>query len=99
MGNWQISIEGTGAHHNHDYPSDANQLAKEFVEQLKAKGHTVERASFTYGGRDVFPSNYTNQSITSLEPSTLQDGTVVGYNARLSGGELVFLPIDKLPQP
>jgi hypothetical protein len=53
MGNWNINIEGIGPHHNpDDYPKDANRMAAEFVKRLKEAGHTVSRASFTYGGTE-----------------------------------------------
>ena len=52
MGNWNISINGIGAHHNKDNPTDANKLAKEFVKKLKAAGQTVEFASFDFWGGD-----------------------------------------------
>ncbi|HVI40395.1 MAG TPA: hypothetical protein VM577_07020 [Anaerovoracaceae bacterium] len=50
MGCWNITIRGIGAHHNPDYPADADKMAKEFVRQLKSKGHTITSASITYGG-------------------------------------------------
>lgn len=50
MGNWNINIQGIGAHHNADNPKDADRMAKEFVEELK-KSHTVEHATFTYGAK------------------------------------------------
>lgn len=54
MGNWNITIQGAGAHHNHalaiDY--DANKMAAEFVEKLRAAGHSVTSATFTHGGSD-----------------------------------------------
>lgn len=49
MGNWHISIEGVGSHHNKDNPPDADRMAAEFVEALKSKGHQISRASFTFG--------------------------------------------------
>lgn len=52
MGRWSIAIEGTGAHHNADYPQDANKMAEEFVGRLKSAGHQVEHATFTSGSRD-----------------------------------------------
>ena len=52
MGMWHISIQGTGAHHNTDYPKDANKMASEFVEALKAAGHQIRSATFTHGGRE-----------------------------------------------
>ena len=56
MGNWNITIRGIGAHHNKDNPTDANRMSKEFVEALKAAGHRVLGASFTFGGEeDLLP--------------------------------------------
>lgn len=52
MGNWHISIEGIGVHHNTDNPKDANKMAKVFVKELKKAGHTVVYSSFTYGGAE-----------------------------------------------
>lgn len=51
MGNWHISIQGTGAHHNSDNPGDVDRLVAEFVEDLKRKGQTVEHATLTYGAK------------------------------------------------
>lgn len=50
MGNWNISIEGVGAHHNTDYPKDANKMAESFAVALKDAGHKVTKATFTFGG-------------------------------------------------
>lgn len=52
MGNWVIHIEGTGAHHNSNPASDANEKAKEFVHELIGIGQNVESATFTAGSRD-----------------------------------------------
>lgn len=49
MGNWNITIRGVGAHHNKDYPADANVMTAAFVKALREAGHTVIAASFTYG--------------------------------------------------
>jgi hypothetical protein len=35
MGNWRITITGTGSHHNVDVPGDADKLFREFVEKLR----------------------------------------------------------------
>lgn len=51
MGNWNINIQGVGAHHNPDYPKDANRMAKDFVKQLKDAGHAIEHAEFTSGSK------------------------------------------------
>lgn len=52
MGNWNINIQGVGAHHNTDNAVDANQMAKAFVEDLQRNGHFIESAVFTYGGKE-----------------------------------------------
>ena len=64
MGDWTITIEGTGCHHN-DIEDDADQLARQMVTDLRAAGHTVHRATFTCGGRleleadpHVMPANW-----------------------------------------
>lgn len=53
MGNWNITIRGTGCHHNKKLATDANRLAAEFVKVLEAAGHVVHEASITYGAEDV----------------------------------------------
>jgi len=49
MGFWNINIQGCGAHHNKEYPKDANKMAETFVADLRAAGHDIEHATFTYG--------------------------------------------------
>jgi hypothetical protein len=51
MGEWAIIIQGSGAHDNPDYPQDADKMAKQFVEDLKAAGHQIESATFTNSQR------------------------------------------------
>lgn len=51
MGDWHISIQGVGCHHNKDNPTDANRLAADFVAQLK-RFHHVTEATFTHGGKE-----------------------------------------------
>lgn len=53
MGNWNMSIIGTGAHHNANNPGDADRVLSETVKKLKDAGHNVEHASITHGGRDT----------------------------------------------
>lgn len=58
MGQWNITIRGTGCHHNKGgafssktgSATDANRMAAEFVKELKEAGHAVVSASITYGG-------------------------------------------------
>lgn len=52
MGQWNISIHGTGAHHNSKNPTDANRMAAKFVRELKAAGHSVTGATITYGAEE-----------------------------------------------
>lgn len=51
MGNWHMSIQGIGSHHNPSYDRDADKLMRKFVDELRAAGHTVDYATFTFGGR------------------------------------------------
>jgi hypothetical protein len=68
MGNWTIVIEGTGSHHNKDYPKDANKLAEAFVADLGAAGHTVEHATFTHSGRDDLTAGTGEDDGSTTEP-------------------------------
>lgn len=52
MGNWNLTIEGVGAHHNIDNPNDANRLAEAVVELLEQHGQSVTHTKFTYGGAE-----------------------------------------------
>ena len=52
MGNWNITIQGCGAHHNEKHAADANRLAKEFVQALEKVGHKIFTASITFGSSD-----------------------------------------------
>ena len=60
MGNWNITIQGTGMHHNQQktetgeefHERDANRMAAEFVQRLKDAGHHIDSATFTHGARD-----------------------------------------------
>lgn len=54
MGNWNITIEGTGPHHNPDggCDADANLMLNRFVHQLANAGHKIEHATITAGQRD-----------------------------------------------
>jgi hypothetical protein len=52
MGNWNISINGVGAHHNKRFKKDVNRMTAQFVQALKDAGHSVTSATFTHGGAD-----------------------------------------------
>ena len=52
MGNWNITIVGTGPHHNgKDY--DADQIFKETVEKLETAGQSIGHASITVGSAEA----------------------------------------------
>jgi diphthamide synthase subunit DPH2 len=52
MGNWAITIQGIGSHHNKALPDDANRMARRFVKELKKAGHTIVSADFTHGANE-----------------------------------------------
>ena len=57
MGNWHISIQGTGCHHNYSSDDewreahDADVIFQRFVRELQDAGQSVEFATITTGGR------------------------------------------------
>lgn len=51
MGQWTIVVEGTGAHHG-QYEYDAERMARQFVDELTARGHSVNHASITCSYRE-----------------------------------------------
>lgn len=64
MGNWNITIVGTGCHHNTNRDdswrdnNDADIQFKNFVDALKASGHTIHHASFVFGGGNTEDGQY-----------------------------------------
>jgi hypothetical protein len=55
MGNWHISIEGVGIHHNSpNEERDANNMAREFTRKLAKAGHFLTKSTFTHGGSEDF---------------------------------------------
>lgn len=56
MGNWNITIQGIGPHHNKDAASDADEIAKQMVFRLRQFGHNVTSATITHGAaEDLLP--------------------------------------------
>lgn len=53
MGNWNITIQGVGAHNNENYPKDANLMFDAFIKELREAGHYVHHASFTSGSAQI----------------------------------------------
>lgn len=52
MGNYNITIQGVGPHHNTDHDGDADKLAKLLVTQLRDSGHLIYHASITFGSQE-----------------------------------------------
>lgn len=77
MGQYRITITGSGGHHNEWQPSDANRLAAGFVRHLKDKGHTVHAATFESGANQVddLTAETTNQNATAV-PVTIPCGEI-----------------------
>jgi hypothetical protein len=53
LGNWNINIQGVGAHHNQNNPGDADKMFAQIVSDLKNAGHSIENATFTYGAKET----------------------------------------------
>lgn len=49
MGDWNINIQGVGAHGN-GIKGDVEQLFKGFVAELEKYGHHIVNSTVTYGG-------------------------------------------------
>lgn len=71
MGQWNITIRGTGAHHNRDadgkasHPQDADRMLSRFVRELRKAGHSLASATITHGGeQDVLA----NPSPADIDP-------------------------------
>lgn len=52
MGNWTITVHGTGPHHNPNHPGDADKMARAFTQSLRDAGHSITEAEFTSGSRE-----------------------------------------------
>ena len=86
MGNWNINIQGVGAHNNGKPEFDADLTAARFVAELRAQGHTVEAASFTHGGKvDLLASPQRHVSVNGVSYEV--EGDAVSYEqiVQLSG--------------
>ena len=49
MGNWTFVVNGVGAHHNTDNPTDADRLFAGFIDKLRAAGCQVSTAVMITG--------------------------------------------------
>lgn len=52
MGNVTFTLDAVGAHHNHTNPDDLNKMFVRFVDQVKAAGHVVTKATMHHGGAE-----------------------------------------------
>jgi hypothetical protein len=89
MGNWNINIQGVGNHHNPDNGTDANRMAKRFVEDLGHAGHWVQIATFTHGGAESLLSPLDKPRPPILPSSTTPSGPrALGHSIRV--GDIVI---------
>lgn len=51
MGTWTIRVKGHGQHHNGS-PTDADVIARDFVNALKVAGHDVSSAQLVLTGQN-----------------------------------------------
>jgi hypothetical protein len=84
MGDWAIVIQGTGAHHNKEFPKDADRMSQRFVDELVEAGHEVRLATFTSGGRTVLDTvdNVASKHRVSL---ARQGPKVAGIEEQIEG--------------
>lgn len=52
MGNCSMTIHAVGSHHNTGLDHDINKMFARFVDELKAKGHSVTHAVLHHGGAE-----------------------------------------------
>jgi hypothetical protein len=64
MGNFHISVQGVGCHHN-KIEKDADAMAKKFVKELLEAGHAVMTATITYGGAEDIKAASVQESSSS----------------------------------
>jgi len=55
LGNWNMTIQGVGAHGN-GIEADIEQIYKRVLEEVKAGGHNIVHASITSGGAYFDPN-------------------------------------------
>jgi hypothetical protein len=66
MGRWNISITGTGCHHNKNRAIDADLAARDFVDVLKRQGHTIEAAKFDLVGSGTSPEDLLRHTFVNV---------------------------------
>lgn len=71
MGNCLISVHATGPHHN-GQPTDIDQIAAKFVDDLKAAGANVTHASVVSGGENDLTNKDSRFPLKSAKPEFYQ---------------------------
>jgi hypothetical protein len=78
MGRWRITIDGTGCHHNGKRDIDADLATKDFVDELRAQGHTLHGATLEMVSGDVVVESAQNIDFLAAPPrectSSFNDG-------------------------
>lgn len=77
MGQYRITIEGTGSHHNDHSANDADLIAKVCVAELIETGHSIKSTCFEVGYYDengVFVTSSGEDMIHNYTPGA--DGYV-----------------------
>ncbi len=87
MGNWHISIQGIGAHHNPNNPNDAEKMAAEFLHDLKEAGHLIGAATFTHGACDELHNvRYAPVAIFIDDKRFIVNPVMTGMQIKATGG-------------
>lgn len=68
MGNWILTIQGTGCHHNCTAEHDIDLLAPKLLAQVIAQGHHIESATINYGFRDDLTTSILMQRALDTPP-------------------------------
>lgn len=70
MGDWRLIIHGVGAHHNQQNPTDADLLARAYVDTLQQAGHMIRAARFEYSGgyEDLVSGDLAMPNPSATEP-------------------------------
>jgi hypothetical protein len=87
MGQYTIVITGTGPHHNspHHHAIDADRVARDAIQALKAGGHTIVHAAITAGFTDPLAAGV--RAVASAERAAAGDYVILKLD---DGGEAVL---------
>lgn len=101
MGDWAIVVHGTGAHHNQEYPTDADRMTQRFVDDLIRAGHQVNLATFTAGGRTVLDTidNLAEHRLLTYRSDDSQAYVATDTAKRMAGHRAIGLAPSKRRDP